>query len=103
MPIYDYACERCGPFAAMRPMARFRDPCDCPRCGSAASRTWVEAPAIGRGDPNGRRTGASAASPAPTAHPSGCGCCMRRVPLPAALSDTGRVFTANGPVRRPGP
>ena len=34
MPIYQYECEDCGPFTAMRRMAQFRDPCACPECGA---------------------------------------------------------------------
>lgn len=108
MPIYDYACDACGPFTAMRPMARFRDPCACPECGVGASRTALSAPALVRG--NAGRIACAAteprANPAPrasSAHPAGCGCCVRRLPLPGALSAGGRVFTAHGPIRRGGP
>ncbi|WP_375410648.1 FmdB family zinc ribbon protein, partial [uncultured Methylobacterium sp.] len=38
MPVYDYACETCGPFTVLRPMAQFRDPHDCPDCGSSCGR-----------------------------------------------------------------
>lgn len=108
MPIYDYACEACGPFTAMRPMAQFRDPCACPECGAAAPRTILNAPAIAGGNPGGRIAHA-ATDPSGTsqhraaaAHPAGCGCCARRLPLPSALSAGGRVFTSHGPVRRSG-
>ena len=104
MPLYDYHCERCGPFTAMRPMARFQDACPCPGCAADASRTWLGAPAIGRHDAGGGR-GRDAEPPraadpqrASTAHPVGCGCCVRRVPLPATLGNAGRVFRSHGPV-----
>ena len=108
MPIYDYACEACGPFTAMRPMAQFRDPCACPECGAAAPRTILNAPAIAGGNPGSRiahaATGPNGAPQhrAAAAHPAGCGCCARRLPLPGALSAGGRVFTSHGPVRRSG-
>ncbi|KMO37242.1 hypothetical protein VQ02_13885 [Methylobacterium variabile] len=109
MPIYDYACDVCGPFTAMRPMAQFRDPCACPECGAGATRAFMSAPAIGGGHA-GRRVadGAPVPSAAPSrrasvAHPAGCGCCVRRVPLPGALSAGGRVFASHGPIRRGGP
>jgi len=106
MPIYDYACDACGPFTAIQPMAQFRDACACPDCGAGAARTFLSAPAIIGGQAAGRvafaATDPSAppARPASAAHPAGCGCCMRRAPLPGALSGGGRVFTAHGPIRR---
>ncbi|GEP12557.1 FmdB family zinc ribbon protein [Methylobacterium gnaphalii] len=108
MPNYDYACEACGPFTAMRPMTQFRDPCACPVCGTGASRTFLSAPAIAGMDPTRRSTlasnerHASSRGPAKTAHPAGCGCCVRRSPIPSALSSTGRVFSASGPLPRSG-
>lgn len=108
MPIYDYACDACGPFTAMRPMAQFRDPCACPECGAGATRTFLSAPTIVSGTAGGRIACAATEPPATyprqasAAHPAGCGCCVRRLPLPGALSAGGRVFTAHGPVRRGG-
>ncbi|WP_423794585.1 hypothetical protein [Methylobacterium durans] len=90
----------------MRPMAQFRDRCACPECGEGAPRTFLSAPAITSINPGGRvvreATRPSATYPrrASAAHPAGCGCCVRRMPLPGALSTGGRIFTAHGPVRR---
>lgn len=106
MPIYDYACEGCGPFTAMRPMAQYRNPSACPQCGAGAPRTLVSAPGLASKDAvYSARTATEpkAGGPhrTPTTHPAGCGCCMRRWPLPTGLSGRGgRVFTAHGPVRR---
>ena len=108
MPIYDYECEQCGPFTAMQPMARFRDPCACPECGTEASRRFLGAPAIASITPGGRiaheATQPSTTDPRRSSapHPAGCGCGVRRFPLPGALSAGGRVFTSHGPVRRRG-
>ncbi|GJE44689.1 FmdB family zinc ribbon protein [Methylobacterium soli] len=109
MPTYDYACEGCGPFTAMRPMVEFRDPCACPACGAGALRTFLRAPAIAGMDPTRRSVLASnernvSSQPATkAAHPAGCGCCVRRWPIPSALSSNGgRVFSSSGPVRRSG-
>ena len=38
MPIYDYACGGCGEFSALRPLAQWRDPADCPQCGASSER-----------------------------------------------------------------
>jgi putative FmdB family regulatory protein len=108
MPIYDYRCDRCGPFTAMQPMARFQAPRACPECGVPASRTIVSAPAIA----GVRATGLRSADPvqpggaylrqSSAAHASGCGCCTRRVALPSGLGASGRVFASHGPARRGG-
>ncbi|CAN2536592.1 hypothetical+protein [Methylocapsa aurea] len=44
MPIYEYLCEDCGPFTAMRKMADYLEPCDCPDCGTSAPRVVLTAP-----------------------------------------------------------
>ncbi|AYO86481.1 MULTISPECIES: FmdB family zinc ribbon protein [Methylobacteriaceae] len=106
MPTYDYVCDACGPFTALRPMAQFQAPCACPECGAGAPRTFLSAPAIVGGNAGGRAAfaatepSATSGRPASAAHPAGCGCCMRRSPLPGALAGGGRVFMAHGPVRR---
>jgi putative FmdB family regulatory protein len=101
MPIYDYRCAECGPFTAMRPMARYREPCDCPVCDAPAARTLLGAPALASGD-TGRRTSIEREGrgdpAARTAHPAGCGCCVRRAPIPGALASKGRVFASSGPL-----
>lgn len=51
MPVYDYECSRCGSFAMRRPMAEFRLPATCPRCGEAAPRL-VGAPLLNLMAPN---------------------------------------------------
>ncbi|NUZ04657.1 FmdB family zinc ribbon protein [Schlegelella koreensis] len=109
MPIYDYQCLACGPFTAMRSMAQFRDPCACPGCGNGAARRLVSAPAIADMDPTRRSAlaanerHASSRRPTMAAHPAGCGCCVRRWPMPSALSSKGgHVFSSSGPLRRSG-
>lgn len=110
MPIYDYRCEVCGLFTAMRPMAEYREPCACPACGIRASRTLLGAPAIAGMDPSRRSAlasnerNASSESPPKTAHPAGCGCCVRRWSIPGGPSSYGsRMFSSSGPLRRSGP
>ena len=106
MPTYDYECGTCGPFTALRPMAAFRDPCACPACGIEALRASLSAPSIAGMDP-GRRSASvmqeqrtSAPRRASTAHPAGCGCCVRRWPLGSAPSSTrGRIFSSGVPPR----
>jgi putative FmdB family regulatory protein len=68
MPFYDYDCPTCGSFTAMRPMAQFRAPTECPRCGTSSPRQLMAAPQLS----------ASAGDPsfaAGACHPSACACC----------------------------
>ena len=44
MPVYDYQCDRCGPFSVMRPMAECEQPGKCPHCGRDATRAYLTAP-----------------------------------------------------------
>jgi putative FmdB family regulatory protein len=66
MPLYEYVCDTCGPFAAMRPLAEFNAPCECPDCGAAAPRNLLASPALG---------GGAAAPSVGKAHPRACACC----------------------------
>ncbi|WP_426314431.1 FmdB family zinc ribbon protein [Methylobacterium fujisawaense] len=80
MPVYDYACEACGPFTVMRPMAEFRDPHDCPDCGSSSQRAFLTAPRIAGMDAGLRAAHATneRSRHAPRrsgSHGAGCGCC----------------------------
>jgi putative FmdB family regulatory protein len=84
MPVYDYLCERCGPFSDMRPMADCDRPNACPRCGRDAPRAFLTAPYLAA-MPAGRRLAhatneRSAHAPATlsrmeASHGAGCGCC----------------------------
>jgi putative FmdB family regulatory protein len=47
MPLYEYDCRACGPFAEMRPMAASARPAACPRCAASSPRV-LSATAIGR-------------------------------------------------------
>ncbi|HEC74071.1 MAG TPA: zinc ribbon domain-containing protein [Methylophaga aminisulfidivorans] len=38
MPIYDYRCEQCGEFSALRKMSESSLPCTCESCGEQAPR-----------------------------------------------------------------
>lgn len=47
MPTYDYSCERCGDFSALRPLAQRHSPAACPECGRESPRVLGGAPALG--------------------------------------------------------
>ena len=44
MPTYEYFCEDCGDFSALRPMSARNEPCACPHCGAEAYRVMLSAP-----------------------------------------------------------
>ncbi len=44
MPVYEYACLKCGPFDALRPMAEYQAPLACPSCGLEAERVILSVP-----------------------------------------------------------
>ena len=80
MPVYDYACESCGPFTVLRPMAQFKDPHDCPDCGGECQRAFLTAPRISGMDPGLKAAHAtnerSRHEPRRSrSHGAGCGCC----------------------------
>jgi putative FmdB family regulatory protein len=79
MPLYDYECERCGPFTALRPMADYDAPLDCPDCGASAPRVMLTAPRLGATDRLQLAAHAtnerSAHAPRRSSHGAGCGCC----------------------------
>ncbi|WP_264046995.1 FmdB family zinc ribbon protein [Methylobacterium flocculans] len=93
MPVYDYACEACGPFTVLRPMAQFRDPHDCPDCGSSCGRAFLTAPNLASMDAGRRKAHATneRSQHAPrksSAHGPGCGCCGTKSGMKANANPT---------------
>jgi putative FmdB family regulatory protein len=39
MPLYDYQCDRCGPFKEFWPLSKWNKDAACPNCGGASKRT----------------------------------------------------------------
>ncbi|WP_186027896.1 FmdB family zinc ribbon protein [Burkholderia gladioli] len=84
MPIYDFHCDTCGPFAALRSIVERDRPAPCPVCGTIAARQ-LTAPSLAlmsgerriahatneRAAHAPRQSGEGAAS----RHRPGCGCC----------------------------
>ncbi len=48
MPLYDYKCDRCGPFEVWHKMSETGSPRTCPDCNANASRVFT-APNISLG------------------------------------------------------
>ena len=53
MPLYDYSCERCGPFRAWQRMSECTAASECPECGEAAPRV-PSAPFLADMNPHSR-------------------------------------------------
>lgn len=105
MPVYDYRCEACGPFDALRPMSECRMPAACPHCEQPASRIIGTAPALATLSQAARRAHAvnerSAAAPRSTrsAHGMHCACCStpHRAGKTRSTVDGGKTFPGTRP------
>jgi putative FmdB family regulatory protein len=84
MPVYEYLCEKCGPFTEIRPMAECDEPHDCPDCSREAPRVILTAPRMSSLSTERRVAHAtnerSAHAPRSSAqsghaHGAGCSCC----------------------------
>ena len=108
MPTYDYRCEACGGFDAIRSLGERNEPIACPDCGRISPRVMSAAPRLAlldgatrtalatneRARHEPRRSGEYAR----LAHPAGCGCC-------SSAQRSATVKAANGnkafPSKRP--
>ena len=102
MPIYDYECPSCGPFAEFRPMSDYAKPAGCEICGALAPRVVRHAPALATMNADVRAGMAvnerSRHEPRRSqgAHPSGCGCCSTRS-KPAMAAGAAKSFPGSRP------
>ena len=98
MPVYDYLCQRCGPFTRMRPMAEYELPSECPRCAAEAPRAILTAPYCSTVSAQSRTAHAvnerSASTPRTLSslqgsHGGSCACCSGRMSRPVSKGKTG--------------
>lgn len=86
MPTYEYCCDDCGDFSAIRPVAMRNEPCVCPGCGRHAGRVIRSTPQLATMSSASRTAHATneraAHAPMTSAeyatrhkHGPGCGCC----------------------------
>jgi len=112
MPVYDYLCDRCGPFTDMRPMADSGLPHECPECGKDSPRAYLTAPYFSALSADRRLAHAtnerSASSPRTLSelkrtHGSGCSCCSGKSFRyeKGAQGGTGQSGAKGFPTRRP--
>ena len=106
MPVYDYLCDRCGPFTDMRPMAKCDRPNTCPQCGNKAPRALLTAPYFAGMSAERRLAHATneRSASAPTAlsslkgtHGAGCSCCGAKPLRPSKRRDGMKGFPASRP------
>jgi len=105
MPVYDYLCDECGPFSAVRPMAEYQAPAPCVACGAPAARALLSVPNVSAMAAGQRRAAAvnerSANAPRRSSrHPASCGCCAPRKGLAAeatAAPAAARMVTSGRP------
>lgn len=96
MPIYDFECASCGPFAVMRRIAEREKPCRCPGCGGEGSRV-MSAPSLALMAGARRQAHAAneraahaprqSAEGPPLRHRPGCSCCAGGAKLAGAQAD----------------
>jgi putative FmdB family regulatory protein len=112
MPVYDFQCAACGPFAVMRSIAARDLPMHCPDCGARAAR-MISAPSLAlmacaqRGAHAINERAAHEprhASGAAGRHPAACSCCSgSRIALAGASGGSARPDALKNPSsgRRP--
>ena len=106
MPVYEYLCEKCGPFTAVRPMAEYDRPHDCPGCGRDAPRVLLTAPNMSLMSTASRTAHAtnerSAHAPRSSkqTHGAGCSCCSEKSTSKRIVKQ-GRDGSKSFPTARP--
>ncbi|MFM0737044.1 zinc ribbon domain-containing protein [Paraburkholderia xenovorans] len=93
MPTYDYRCDTCGVFAALRRISERDAASPCPSCGKLAQRT-LSVPALSLMASTQRVAHQTneRASHAPHRHGPGCGCSSKpklATSSPAGLKGNG--------------
>jgi putative FmdB family regulatory protein len=108
MPVYDYLCSECGPFAELRPMAECDAPQPCPGCGGLAPRALLTVPHFALMSAERRLAHAtnerSAHAPErlgefKARHGPGCACCSGRLPKRSVMrgKDGAKSFPGSRP------
>lgn len=74
MPFYDYRCDRCGNFRALRPMSESRVAVPCPGCGTLSERVLMSPFLGGGGRASSPATAAGVFDRSRFGHLCGAGC-----------------------------
>lgn len=99
MPTYEYQCDDCGVFDAMRAFDKRNDEAECPSCGSAlCARVFASAPRLAAMagatrkaheiNEKARHAPIRSKDYQPYKHPAGCSCCSSKPGLPKATVTT---------------
>jgi putative FmdB family regulatory protein len=106
MPVYEYLCDDCGAFTAIRPMAEYEQPHDCPECGTAAPRVILTAPRMSGLSSESRiahatnERSAHAPRSSKQSHGAGCSCCSGKSTSKRIVKQ-GRDGSKSFPTARP--
>jgi len=99
MPVYEYLCDRHGPFTSMRSMSEYQDPQPCPDCERPSSRVMLSVPYLSglSSDRKAAHATNERSAHAPlkadayrAKHSPGCSCCSGKLRAP------GHVEAAKG-------
>lgn len=76
MPIYDYQCEHCGSFTALRKMSESDAAVDCPSCGTSSERmiTAPQLAILGKAQRSAYERNEKSAHEPKVGRRSSCGC-----------------------------
>jgi len=103
MPAYEYRCDTCGDFVALRSIADRNTPCACPGCGADATR-MMSMPALATLSATTRSAHATnerarhePKSSAGHVHGPGCGCGSGKKTATVKAPDGAKAF----PTKRP--
>jgi putative FmdB family regulatory protein len=92
MPVYEYLCDRHGPFTSIRSMSEYLDPQPCPECECSSSRVTLTVPYLSGLSSDRKaahaRNERSAHAPLTTdaykaSHSPGCSCCSGKMRSPS--------------------
>lgn len=105
MPTYEFKCEQCGDFEAVRSIAKRNDLCHCPWCEAPAERVIASATmlttSMTAGNRNAYATNERASHEPKLAsahvHSPSCGCGSGKSKTTAVAADGSKAF----PTKRP--
>jgi putative FmdB family regulatory protein len=106
MPVYEYLCDRHGPFTTIRSMSEYLDPQPCPDCERSSSRVMLSVPYLSSlsSDRKAAHARNERSAHAPLAadayrgsHSPGCSCCSGKMRPRSPAAPTAKGFANKRP------